>query len=48
MTAVEAGQGKLTEAAKKEDADGCVAAAAEIKAAASGLISAANPRVIFN
>jgi hypothetical protein len=48
VTAVEGAQGKLTEAAKKEDADAVVAAAAEIKAAASGLISAANPPVIFN
>lgn len=48
VTAVEAGQGKLAEAAKKEDAAGAIAAIGEIKAAASGLLTAANPPIIFN
>ena len=37
-----------TEAAKKEDAAGALAAIGEIKAAASGLLTAANPPIVYN
>jgi hypothetical protein len=48
VEAVDSGISALCAAAKKEDAAGVVAAGASIKSAAEGLISQANPPIIFN
>ncbi len=48
MTSVEKAISDLQSAAKAENADGVAAAAAAIKGAAEGLISAANLPVVFN
>jgi hypothetical protein len=48
VAAVEKGISDLQAAAKAENADGVTAAGAAIKGAAEGLISAANPPIVFN
>jgi len=48
VTAAQEAQSKLVVAAKAESAEEVVAAGAAIKAAAEGLLSAANPPLVWN
>jgi hypothetical protein len=48
VTAAQEAQSKLVVAAKAGDSEACVAAGAEIKAAAEALLSAANPPIVWN
>jgi len=48
VTSIEGAISALAIAAKAEDAAGVGAAAADIKAAADSLLTAANPPIIFN
>merc|ERR1712127_586744 len=48
VTAAQEAQSKLVIAAKAESSDDVVAAGAAIKAAADGLLSAANPPIVWN